>query len=86
MGFEPPCAECNSPVDELTLLPDEDEITIRVFSDRTVIEAFWEDGRVAMTTGGAADDGTFGPGPRGSMEIVSGLDVKLVGWCGQAHG
>ena len=79
VGFEPPCAECNSPVDELRLLPDEDEITIRVFSDRTVIEAFWEDGRVAMTTGGAADDGKFGPGPRGSMEIVSGVDVKLVG-------
>ena len=79
VGFEPPCAECNSPVDELTLLPDEDEITIRVFSDRTVIEAFWEDGRVAMTTGGAADDGKFGPGQRGSMEIVSGVDVKLVG-------
>ena len=36
--------------DTLQLLPDEDELVLRVFVDRQVAEAFWMDGRVAMTS------------------------------------
>jgi len=34
----------------LKLLPGETEITLRVFTDRTLVEAYWMDGRVAMTS------------------------------------
>jgi len=34
----------------LTLLPDDTEVTLRVFTDRTIVEAYWMDGRVAMTS------------------------------------
>jgi len=50
VGFSPPCEGCSRPVETMALLPDEREITLRVFSDRTVVEAYWADGRVAMTT------------------------------------
>ena len=36
--------------DTLQLLPTDKEITIRVFVDRTLVEAYWMDGRVAMTS------------------------------------
>merc|ERR1712039_34920 len=34
----------------LQLLPDDAEITLQVFVDRTLVEAYWMDGRVAMTS------------------------------------
>jgi len=36
--------------DTLYLLPDDDELTLRVFVDRNIVEAYWMDGRVAMTS------------------------------------
>ena len=35
--------------DTLQLLPSDKAITLRVFVDRIMIEAFWMDGRVALT-------------------------------------
>jgi hypothetical protein len=34
----------------LQVLPTDEEVTLRVFVDRTLIEAYWMDGRVAMTS------------------------------------
>lgn len=39
-----------SRTDTLRLLPGEDEVELRVFVDRTIIEAYWMDGRVAITS------------------------------------
>jgi hypothetical protein len=36
-------------LDTLQLLPTDTDISIRVFVDRKLIEAYWMDGRVAMT-------------------------------------
>jgi len=36
--------------DTLRLLPGDDEVELRVFTDRTLVEAYWMDGRVAMTS------------------------------------
>merc|ERR1712224_354097 len=36
--------------DTLQLLPDDEAIALRVFTDRQVVEAYWMDGRVAMTS------------------------------------
>ena len=37
--------------DTLKLLPGEERLTLRVFTDRTVVEAYFNDGRVAITSG-----------------------------------
>ena len=37
-------------MDTLRLLPGDRELTLRVFVDRQVVEAYWMDGRVAMTS------------------------------------
>ena len=39
----------NLPTAALTLLPTDEELTVRIFTDRTLIEAYWMDGRIAMT-------------------------------------
>ena len=39
VGFDPPCAFCAAATQPLQILPNEYEITIRVFCDRTVVEA-----------------------------------------------
>jgi hypothetical protein len=39
----------NLPTAALRLLPTDEELTVRVFTDRTLVEAYWMDGRVAMT-------------------------------------
>lgn len=36
-------------LDRLQLLPTDDSIELRIFVDRQVVEAYWNDGRVAMT-------------------------------------
>ena len=38
------------PEDTLQLLPGEEEVELRVFVDRSLAEAYWMDGRVAMTS------------------------------------
>eukprot|EP00937_MAST-01D_sp_MAST-1D-sp2_P004367 g4367.t1 len=40
--------------DDLPLLPDDKDITLRIFLDGTVAEAYWMGGRVAMTVDAAA--------------------------------
>ena len=39
----------NQPTAVLRLLPTDEELTVRIFTDRTLIEAYWMDGRIAMT-------------------------------------
>ena len=76
VGFDPPCFACQSATATLTLLPSDTALDLRVFCDRTIVEAYWQGGRVAMTTGGAADDGTWGDGGarvRGAMSVEAGM-------------
>lgn len=40
----------SSRADTLQLQPEDDELVLRVLVDRTLVEAFWMDGRVAMTS------------------------------------
>ena len=49
---QPPPANGSHPVraDQLQLLPSDTEITLRVFTDRSVLEVYWMDGRVAITS------------------------------------
>eukprot|EP00937_MAST-01D_sp_MAST-1D-sp2_P007363 g7363.t1 len=75
VGFDPPCFACQSATATLTLLPSDAALELRVFCDRTIVEAYWQGGRVAMTTGGPSDDGTWGSGGarvRGAMSIEAG--------------
>jgi hypothetical protein len=78
VGFDPPCFTCASKTDVLSLVPGETNVTLRIFSDRTVVEGYWCDGRVAITTGGAMDDGKFGQQPGesiGAMSLESSVEV-----------
>ena len=83
VGFDPPCAACQSATATLTLLPSDKALDLRVFCDRTIVEAYWQGGRVAMTTGGAADDGTWGDGGarvRGAMSVEAGASgAEVIG-------
>ena len=91
VGFDPPCFACTANptggaphAQQLQLLSTEQRLSLRVLSDRQVVEAYWMGGRVAMTTGGAADDGDFGlPGepfaPRGAVFAESaGLEIEVL--------
>eukprot|EP01047_Picozoa_sp_COSAG01_P017456 COSAG01_NODE_925_length_12707_cov_21.250297_2_plen_181_part_00 len=75
VGFDPPCHTCSTTASQaLALLPTETEVSLRVFCDRLVCEAYWQDGRVALTTGGPTDDGWWG-GERGA--VVGGCEHRI---------
>ena len=60
--------------DSLALLPSDEELTLRVFVDRTVLEAYWMDGRVAMTAAivpGYAREGTA------QLEVFADTDMEM---------
>ena len=75
VGFTPPCEACSRPVETMPLLPGESEIALRIFSDRTVVEAYWADGRVAMTT---AFQTTGEQQEGGGISVESSVDLSLV--------
>ena len=82
VGFDPPCATCaKTTAVALPLLPGERNITLQVFSDRLVVEAYWLDGRVAITSGGPNDDGSWGSagaGPSGAMSVEATVGVTVM--------
>merc|ERR1711870_16727 len=63
--------------DTLSLLPDDKTIDLALFVDNTFTEAFWMDGRVAMTivtrTSGGGDDVTFAAN-------ATGVSVSATAW------
>jgi sucrose-6-phosphate hydrolase SacC (GH32 family) len=60
--------------DQLALLPGDDTITLRVFTDRTVVEAYWQDGRVAMTS--AVKTAMAKPGSP-QVQVFSTADAQI---------
>ena len=55
--YEVPVA-CGGTADKLRLLPGEKEVEIRVFADHTFLEAYFQQGRIAMTVTAAIPDGS----------------------------
>ena len=76
-GFTPPCIACSQPHQNLTLLPSEHTLGLRIFCDRTVVEGYWADGRVAMTIGGPGA-GVWSQGTVGGISLESTVDVTVV--------
>ena len=50
--------QCGGTKDTLTLLPSEKSIELRIFSDWTFVEAYFQRGRVAITKTAAMSDAT----------------------------
>ena len=59
--------------DTLQLLPTDKELTIRIFIDRTIVEVYFMDGRVAMTLGApaTATTGSVSVGATGTSTVAS---------------
>jgi hypothetical protein len=55
----------------LTLLPSDTEVEVRVFVDNTFLEAYWQDGRVAMTAT------LMGTEPEAGMSVFASGQVQV---------
>ena len=75
-GFQTGFGTQGDRTDELQLLPEDTEITIRVFTDRTLVEAYWMDGRVAMTS---ATKSSESRGGLPQIEVFSSVDGVELG-------
>lgn len=64
----------------LHLLPSDEDIEVRVFVDNTFLEAYWQDGRVAMTATLTGTEPEAGMSVFGEGEVqVTAVDVWHVG-------
>ena len=77
VGFSPPCIACSHPHQDLPLLPSEHSLSLRLFCDRTLVEGYWADGRVAMTIGGPGVGGAWSEGTAGGISLESSVDVVV---------
>lgn len=75
-GFKTGFGTQGDRTDELRLLPQDTEITIRVFTDRTLVEAYWMDGRVAMTSATKPGESRAG---LPQIEVFSSVDGVELG-------
>ena len=68
--------------DMLSLLPDDKTIDLTLYVDNTFAEAFWMNGRVAMTidtpTSGGADDVTIGADKPGVTVSATAWEVGSI--------
>jgi len=60
--------QCGSTKDTLRLLPSEKEVELRIFTDWTFMEAYFQKGRIAMTVVSAINDNT-------GISVTSTADV-----------
>lgn len=70
---------CNGKGDTLRILSTEKTVELRVFSDMTMIEAFFQQGRVAFTEGFALNDGSDYALHSTAALVAASVDVYPMG-------
>lgn len=63
--------------DQLPLLPDDTHLSLRIFLDGTVAEAYWQGGRVAMTIPSSAVDSVSISTDAGAAQLINATSWSM---------